>query len=93
MEVAQGVPFLGDVLLSGPLKTLLDDKAAVIARWSSEGRLAPVDPYHLIFMIWATTHFETAISNFLGGGNEEAHFEKARRTLEQVFLNGIRPAR
>ena len=33
----------------------MDEKAAVIRQWVSEGRLAPIDPYHLIFMIWATT--------------------------------------
>ncbi|MBX4379024.1 TetR family transcriptional regulator C-terminal domain-containing protein, partial [Mycobacterium tuberculosis] len=30
-------------------------RAAVIRRGGGGGTLAPVDPYHLIFMIWATT--------------------------------------
>ena len=93
MEIMQGAPILWD-LLAGPMKRLVDEKAAVIDRWVSEGRLAPVDPYHLIFMIWATTQhyadFETQIRSLLGGRvDEPAHFETARRTLEQVFLKGV----
>ena len=53
MEIIQGAPILGSTL-RGRLKTLVDEKAAVIATWVETGRLAPVDPHHLIFMIWAT---------------------------------------
>lgn len=53
-EVLQGAPRLADVI-AGDLRSLVDDSAVVIRRWSDEGRLAPVDPYHLIFSIWALT--------------------------------------
>jgi TetR/AcrR family transcriptional regulator len=33
----------------------VDQKAQVIADWAHAGRIAPVDPHHLIFSIWATT--------------------------------------
>jgi TetR/AcrR family transcriptional regulator len=92
-EIMHGAPVIQD-MLDGRLKTLVEEKAAVIRRWIAEGRLAPVDPYHLIFMIWATTQhyadFEVQIRAVLG---EKAdlpdHFETAKRVLEQVFLNGI----
>jgi TetR/AcrR family transcriptional regulator len=51
IEIIQGAPALGDVL-SGRLRTLVDEKTAVLKRWIAEGRLAPIDPYHFIFMIW-----------------------------------------
>jgi TetR/AcrR family transcriptional regulator len=66
----------------------------VIEGWIAAGRLAPVDPYHLIFMIWATTQhyadFEVQIRALLGDkADTPAHFDKARATLERVFLKGV----
>lgn len=97
MEIMQGAPVLGSVL-TGPMKRLVDEKAAVLRRWIAAGRLAQVDPYHLIFMVWATTQhyadFEVQIRAVLGAAADRPeHFETARRTLEQLFLKGIvRPA-
>ena len=93
MEIMQGSPILGPVL-TGRLKKLVDEKAAVLKAWIDAGRLAPVDPYHLIFMVWATTQhyadFETQIRAVLGTkATRPAHFDTAKRTLEQVFLRGI----
>lgn len=93
MEIIQGAPVLWDVL-AGRLKRLADEKAAVIDRWIAEGRLAPLNAYHLVFMIWATTQhyadFETQIRALIGGrADDPAHFDVARQTLEQVFLNGV----
>ena len=93
IEIMQGAPILGDVL-EGRLKNLVDDKAAIIRRWVAEGRLAAVDPFHLIFMIWATTQhyadFEVQIRAILGTRVERpAHFALAKATLEQVFLKGV----
>jgi TetR/AcrR family transcriptional regulator len=93
MEIMQGAPMLAPVL-SGRLKKLVDEKAAVIEGWIAAGRLAPVDPYHLIFMIWATTQhyadFEVQIRALLGDkADTPAHFDKARATLERVFLKGV----
>jgi TetR/AcrR family transcriptional regulator len=97
MEILQGAPVLG-ATLRGRLKTLVDDKAAVIQGWIDAGRLAPVDPRHLIFMIWATTQhyadFETQIRAVLGGdGLSRGHFDDAKATLDRVFLGGIGTSR
>jgi TetR/AcrR family transcriptional regulator len=93
MEIMQGAPILKPIL-DGRLKTLVDEKAAVIRRWIAEGRMTPVDPYHFIFMIWATTQhyadFETQIRAVLGAKADRAdHFETAKRTLDGVFLRGV----
>ncbi len=53
-EILQGAPRIGPHLTS-VLKPLVDETAALIGRWIDAGRLARVDPYHLIFSIWATT--------------------------------------
>ena len=42
-------------VLSGPLKAVFDAKVAVIEAWAAAGKLAPVDPPHLIFALWALT--------------------------------------
>jgi TetR/AcrR family transcriptional regulator len=93
MEIMQGAPILGPVL-AGRLKTLVDEKAAVIRCWIESGRIAPVDPHHLIFTIWATTQhyadFDVQIRAILGrGADNGAHFETARFTLEQLLIKGV----
>jgi TetR/AcrR family transcriptional regulator len=93
MEILQGAPILQPIL-NGRLKKLVDEKASVIRRWIAEGRLAPIDPYHLIFMIWATTQhyadFETQIRAILGDkADRPDHFATAKRTLDGLFLKGV----
>ena len=53
-EILQGAPRI-QAAIKGELKDLVDEKAAVIRAWIAAGRLAPVDPHHLIFSIWALT--------------------------------------
>lgn len=53
-EVLQGAPRLTDAI-EGDLRALVDERAALIRRWSAAGRLPAIDPYHLIFSIWALT--------------------------------------
>ncbi len=94
-EMLHGAPILGDTL-AGPLKTLVDEKAGVIAGWIAESRLAPVDPHHLIFSIWATTQhyadFDVQVRAILGSRTDGAHhFDEARLFLDSLFLDGLRP--
>lgn len=85
-EVLQGAPRFG-AFVTGPLKTLVDEKAALIRSWVEAGRIARVDPYHLIFAIWATTQhyadFDTQVRAILQPEDNE-HFDDAR-----VFLRGM----
>ncbi|KPP83838.1 MAG: TetR/AcrR family transcriptional regulator [Rhodobacteraceae bacterium HLUCCA08] len=53
-EILRGAPRIEPVL-KGDLKSLVDTKSKVIRDWIAAGRIAPVDPYHLIFSIWALT--------------------------------------
>jgi len=93
LEMLQGAPVMGTVL-SGELKDLVDEKAAVIRRWAAEGRLADVDPHHLIFMVWATTQhyadFSIQIAALLGHSIEDRMtFDAARSTLTAIFTRGL----
>lgn len=90
-EIVQGAPRILDQI-EGPLRELVDDKARLIARWQDQGRLARLEPHHLIFSIWATTQhyadFDVQVRGILrpSGGeylDEAAHFltEFYRRAL------------
>lgn len=94
-EMLQGAPRIADVL-EGPLRELVDEKAEVIRQWSREGRLAPCDPHHLIFSIWATTQhyadFDVQVCAVLGPARSgEGRFEDAARFLDQLFVEGLKP--
>ena len=92
-EVLNGAPMIRQTLRDD-LKALVDDKAQVIARWIEEGRLAPVDPHHLIFSIWAVTQhyadFDVQVRSVLGA-RADRRFEDAQATLETLFLRGLAP--
>ena len=91
-EILHGATAIGD-FLNGPLRELVDEKAAVIRRWSSEGRLNPIDPHHLLFAIWATTQhyadFEPQVSAVTG--NPPDLMTTAEETLTALFVQGLRP--
>ncbi|MBZ5758835.1 MULTISPECIES: TetR family transcriptional regulator C-terminal domain-containing protein [Rhizobium] len=92
-EMLQGAPHVEDEL-KGPLKSLVDEKAAVIRAWAKAGKIAKCDPYHLIFSIWSTTQhyadFDVQVRAVLGQGSSgEGRFEDAARYLEQLFVNGL----
>ncbi len=84
-EVLQGAPRIG-AGLGGDLKALVDEKAAIIADWSRSGRIAQVDPYHLIFSIWALTQhyadFDAQVRAVLGG---EDPFPGAEAFLDTLY--------
>ena len=92
-EMLRGAPILGDVL-ARDLKALVDEKAAILRGWMAQGRLATVDPHHLIFAIWATTQhyadFDVQVRAVLGA-NENARFDDAARALETIILQGLMP--
>jgi TetR/AcrR family transcriptional regulator len=91
-ELLHGAPAIGS-FLSGPLKELVDDKARVIRDWITQGKIANVDPYHLIFSLWAMTQtyadFDVQIRSIIG--DEDRRFADAERTILTIILNGIRP--
>ena len=75
-EILQGAPRIEHVL-TGELKALVDDKAGVIAGWMAQGRIAPADPHHLIFSIWALTQhyadFDVQVRAVLGPDRTDAY--------------------
>jgi len=91
-EILHGAPVIGN-FLRGPLKDLVDEKAALIATWIAAGRIARIDPRHLIMSIWATTQhyadFDVQVRAILGEGTDR--WTAAENTLLALFLDGLRP--
>ncbi|MCP3055980.1 TetR family transcriptional regulator C-terminal domain-containing protein [Aurantimonas sp. LRZ36] len=93
-EILAGAPVMGG-FLETTLKDLVDEKAAIIREWVGRGRLAPVDPHHLIFMIWATTQhyadFDVQIRAVMGDQIDQPGFRgQAAQAVLTLVLNGLK---
>ena len=90
-EILQGAPRLGD-FIARDLKALVDDRAAVIARWCDEGRLARLDPYQLIFSIWALTqHYADFEAQIRMIRQDTDPLDGAEPFLERLFERLLAP--
>lgn len=91
-EVIHGAPEIGDFLRTG-LRKLVKEKSAVIERWIADGRMAPIDPLHLFFAIWATTQtyadFDAQVGAVLGTEQlSDRQFANATDAVVTLFLRG-----
>jgi TetR/AcrR family transcriptional regulator len=91
-EILQGAPRMR-AAIEGDLRALVAEKAAVLTGWMDEGRIARVDPVHLIFSIWALTQhyadFDVQVRAVLGPGHDP--FAEAGRFLETLFSRLLAP--
>jgi TetR/AcrR family transcriptional regulator len=95
LEMIQGAPLLRDEL-DRELREIVVHKTAVIQGWIDAGRLAPVDPRHLIFAIWATTQhyadFAVQVQALTGRTlADPAFFEQTVANVQAVVLRGVAP--
>ncbi|WP_166416633.1 TetR family transcriptional regulator C-terminal domain-containing protein [Cochlodiniinecator piscidefendens] len=92
-EIVQGAPRMF-ISISEDLKALVDEKSAILQTWSDDGKIAKVNPRHLLFSIWALTQhyadFDVQIRAILDG-HEEDPFEEARHFVHTAFLRIITP--
>lgn len=92
-EVMHGAPVIQDYLES----TLTDwtrGREAQIRRWIDEGRMAPVDPAHLLYMLWAVTQhyadFTHQIATLNGGqALSDTQWRAATDSIKAMILRGI----
>ena len=92
-EVMHGAPVIQDYL-----ETMLRDwtagRAAVIRRWIDEGKMAPVNPRHLLYMLWATTQHYADFGHqiqTLNGGKPltDKQWNEAKASVKDMVLRGI----
>lgn len=96
-EILHGAPVIAG-MLGGEIREWFDGKVAVIERWIAEGRIKPVDPRHLFFIIWAATQhyadFDVQVAALLSHPTVEAQdYARAAETITgMVFgLLGLDP--
>lgn len=91
-EILQGAPRI-ESFIRTELRPLVDDRAALLRAWAAAGRIAPVDPYHLIFSIWALTQhyadFDAQIRMIRGDGHDP--LDGADTFLEELYTRLIAP--
>ena len=89
-EILHGAPMI-EKFLKGPLKQLVNEKAQVIQSWIAAGKLAPIDPYHLIFAIWAVTQhyadFSVQVDAVLGRRED---IKSAQKAVLEILLRGLK---
>lgn len=92
-EIVQGAPRIFNQI-DGPLRDLVNEKTILIQTWVKEGKIAPYDPYHLIFSIWSTTQhyadFDVQIRGILRQDGD-AHFADAAQFLAQFYRAALTP--
>lgn len=94
-EIFQGAPRI-EQAIRGELRTLVNEKTKLIEGWVKKGQIADVDPYHLIFSIWATTQhyadFETQILMVKGQKRmTQKTYDDAAQYLERLYRQMLAP--
>jgi len=93
MEIIQGAPHLRDYLRND-LRPWMRKKAAVIEAWIANGKMAPVDPYQLIFLIWSSTQhyadFDAQVLTILNRAEyERPMIDRIADFLSRSILAGV----
>ena len=91
-EILHGAPVLSSYLKKD-YRDWLRGKAGIIDSWIAQGKMDPVDPFYLIFMIWASTQhyadFEVQVKTVLGKARLTARdFEVVANNLTHIILKG-----
>jgi TetR/AcrR family transcriptional regulator len=92
-EVMHGAPVIQDYLET-TLNDWTDGRVALIQRWIDEGKMAPVNPRHLLYMLWATTQHYADFSHQIETLNHskplsERQWREAKDSVKAIILRGI----
>ncbi|TGD66039.1 TetR family transcriptional regulator [Tabrizicola sp. WMC-M-20] len=92
IEILQGAPRMREAI-EGELTALVAEKAVVLRQWMDEGRIARLDPVHLVFSIWALTQhyadFDVQVRTVLGEGHDP--YAEAGAFLETLYTRLLAP--
>lgn len=92
-EVMHGAPVIQDYLET-TLRDWTEGRIAVIQRWIDEDKMQPVNPRHLLYMLWATTQhyadFGHQIQTLNGGAPlSDRQWREAKASVRDMVLRGI----
>lgn len=91
-EIIHGAPH-AMTYISQTLRQRVDEKAAIINGWIAKGLMDPVDPRHLLFMLWSMTQtyadFNVQIARVLGKDRlSDTDFEAGEALIIKMTLQG-----
>jgi TetR/AcrR family transcriptional regulator len=94
-EIMRGAPVIQD-FLDTTLVEWVESRGRVVRRWIEEGRLRPVEPRYLFYMIWATTqHYANAAHEIatleMGRALDDRKFDSAKRQVIETIVGGLIP--
>ncbi len=92
-EIIQRAPMIQDYL-EVTLREWTDSRTGMIQRWIDEGKILPIEPRYLLYMIWATTQHYADFGHQIATLNEgrelsDEQWEEAKRTATEIILRGI----
>lgn len=91
-EILQGAPRMM-AAIEGELKALVAARAVVLRGWMDQGKIARMDPVHLVFSIWALTQhyadFDVQVRAVLGEGHDP--YAEAGAFLETLYRKLLAP--
>ena len=91
-EIIHGAPNLTKYLKKD-FRTWIREKASIMQSWIEQGKMDPVDPVYLIFLIWSSTQhyadFDVQVRAVLGKNRlNSKDFEAISANLEHIILKG-----
>ena len=91
-EIMHGAPHLPEDIKQ-QLQQQAEQSTARIQSWIDQQLMAPVDPHHLLFMIWASTQtyadFDWQIAAVTGKNRlDDSDYDNAAALIEQLVLKG-----
>ena len=92
-EIMRGAPMIQD-FLDTTLTDWVASREHAVRRWIAAGRLKPIEPKVLFYMIWATTQqYANAAHEMatLNGGRplDDAAFDRAKRQVIETIVSGV----
>jgi TetR/AcrR family transcriptional regulator len=92
-EVMHGAPVIQDYLET-TLRDWTDGRIAVIQRWIDEGKMQPINPRHLLYMLWATTQHYADFGHQIQTLNDgktlsDKEWRDAKASVRDMVLRGI----
>lgn len=92
-EILAGAEHIGPFLQT-ELKTLVDEKSAILQGWIDVGRIAECNPRHILFAIWATTQhyadFSVQVRHILElKPDDQSYYKDAETMLKTLFLGQL----
>ena len=92
-EVMHGAPVIQDYLET-TLRDWTNGRISVIQRWIDQGQMAPINPRHLLYMLWATTQHYADFGHqieTLNGDHPltDQQWRDATDSVKAIILRGI----